>query len=74
MSHTIMKHVINFIMLFFAVASGFLGAILFKSLYRDFSLIDFSFMTLLTSLLYSVLFITLGLYFGFYAFKRMRSS
>jgi len=69
-----MTRVRNFLMLMLALMCGFLGAGLFKSFYRDFSLIDFSLKNILMSLLGGPFCIALGLYIGFYAFKKMKNS
>ncbi len=69
-----MMRVLNFLELMGAIVCGFFGAALFKSFYRDFSLIDFSYQNILASLLGGAFFTALGLYIGFYAFKRMKGS
>lgn len=68
-----MKHIGRFFMLFLAFFSGILGILLFKSISRDFSLMDSS-LLILTRPLASTLFMTLGAYLGFHAFKKMGSS
>lgn len=70
-----MRHILNLLLLFLAFLSGIFGILLFKSIYNDFSLVDISFLLGVTvPLLGSAFFVALGVYIGFYAFKRMKSS
>ena len=69
-----MRHVLNLFLLFLAFLSGIFGVLLFKSIHNDFSLVDISFLLIAVPLLGSTFFVSLGVYIGFYAFKRMKGS
>lgn len=67
-----MKRVLSFLMLFAAFMLGFVGIGLFKSFFRDFSIIDFSFDGVIIPFFGGSFFLTLAFYMGFFAFKKMR--
>lgn len=68
------RHLENFIALFLAIAFGTFGILAIKGLYRDFSLIDFSLEMFVLPFFAGISCLAFGIYIGFYAFKRMRSS
>lgn len=68
-----MKHLSRFSILFAAVMLGFVGIGFFKDFFRDFSIIDFSFSSIIVSFLGGSFFLTSAFYMGLLAFKRMRN-
>lgn len=67
------KHICNFGGLLVAFLFELFGVLLFKSLYKDFSLFDPSHQMIFPFLASAVL-ITLGVYIGFMVFKKMKNS
>lgn len=67
-----MKHIKNYGMLFSALFSGFLGGLLLRDIYKNFSIFDASNLFLL--FVAGLGLITLGIQIGFHTFKHMKNS
>ncbi len=68
------SHGLNFGMLFAAALLVMSGILLYRSILKDFSLVEISYSMVLTPFLGGVLLVTVGVYVGFYAFKRMKNT
>jgi len=68
------RQILNFFLLFLALANGAVGFLVMKGLYRDFSLLDFSIGMFVLPFFSGIFFLTTGIFIGSHAFKRMKSS
>ena len=68
-----MRHLKNFFLLFGSVLLTICGILIFRSLFKDFSL-DYPTYKIIFTPVISTALISGGLYMGFYAFRAMKNS